>query len=75
MHLGRAVIDAEGADVAIEALDDGVARGAEPAQTCNERSATREIASEQMTLAIELSVEPRSPLSSTHAACQIVNCA
>jgi len=37
------------------------------------RSATRQIASEQMTLAMLDSCVPRSPWSSTQAACQITS--
>ena len=73
VHLGRAVVDAERAHVAEDALDHGVARDAEAAQDLHERSTTRAIASEQITLAIELSFEARSPWSSTQAVCQIAS--
>src|SRR5207245_880772 len=69
VDLGGAVVDAEGADVAEEARDDRVVGDAEPAQICMLRSTTRQIASEQMTLAMLDSWVPRSPWSSTQAAC------
>src|SRR6185437_2886478 len=42
-----------------------------PPRICSERSATRAIASEQITLLIELSLLARWPWSSTQAVCQI----
>ena len=42
-----------------------------PPSTCTQRSTTRQIASEQNTLAIEDSVVPRAPWSSSQAVCQI----
>ena len=73
MDLRRAVVDAEGTGVAEDALDHGVARHAQAAQDLHRASATRAIASEHTTLAIELSVEARSPLSSSQAVCRIAS--
>ena len=71
MDLGRAVVDAEGAGVAEDALDHRVARHAHAAQDLHRAVGDAGDRLGADTLDIELSFDARSPLSSSQAVCQI----
>ena len=73
MDFGRAIVDAEGADLAETCSTIVSVETPVPPITCTQRSATRISASDTATLAIELSAVPSEPVSSTPAHQSIIS--